>query len=63
MEKLKALKDKIGEHQKHLEELDKHVYILPCISAGYVWKLMWDCAARSRWPARLRSSRWVRQGW
>ncbi|MCJ1272839.1 hypothetical protein MMC21_000628 [Puttea exsequens] len=25
MEKLKALKDKIGEHQKHLEELDKHV--------------------------------------
>ncbi|KAL2055714.1 hypothetical protein ABVK25_003958 [Lepraria finkii] len=25
MEKLKALKDKIAEHQKHLDELDKNV--------------------------------------
>lgn len=27
MEKLSALKAKIAEHQKHLEELDKHVYV------------------------------------
>lgn len=28
MEKLKALKEKIAEHQKHLDELDKNVYVL-----------------------------------
>jgi galactokinase len=27
MEKLQALKAKIDEHKKHLEELDKHVYV------------------------------------
>lgn len=29
MEKLSALKAKIEEHKKHLEELDKHVYVSP----------------------------------
>jgi len=29
MEKLQALKSKIAEHQKHLEELDKHVFVPP----------------------------------
>lgn len=32
MEKLQALKAKIDEHKKHLEELDKHVYVLPIVS-------------------------------
>ena len=27
-EKLQELKKKIADHQKHLEELDKHVYVL-----------------------------------
>jgi len=27
MEKLQGLKAKIDEHKKHLEELDKHVYV------------------------------------
>lgn len=28
MEKLKDLRAKIDEHKKHLEELDKHVYVV-----------------------------------
>ncbi|MCJ1453828.1 hypothetical protein MMC28_004177 [Mycoblastus sanguinarius] len=28
MEKLQGLKQKIAEHQKHLEDLDKNVYVL-----------------------------------
>jgi len=28
MEKLKDLRAKIDEHKKHLEELDKHVYVI-----------------------------------
>lgn len=27
MEKLQALKEKIAEHQEHLKELDKNVYV------------------------------------
>lgn len=28
MEKLQALKQKIAEHQKQLDEMDKHVYVI-----------------------------------
>lgn len=37
MEKLQALKDKIAGHQKHLEDLDKHVYVVliyKCVALG-----------------------------
>lgn len=31
MEKLNALKAKIAEHQKNLDEMDKHVYVTAAV--------------------------------
>ncbi|MDI1490132.1 MAG: ATPase inhibitor [Ramalina farinacea] len=36
MEKLQALKEKIAEHQEHLTELDKNVYV-GAFFFPYVW--------------------------
>ena len=35
IEKLKALKDKVAAHKKHLDELDKNMYVSPSSPSHY----------------------------